>query len=460
MAIVKSCQNRRIKKRVEITITAVSRMSGRYSGMSMLLDDRAHNIKLTMDTLTGPSNDIVNVYIDGSLVHTGTSWENYYRYDSEASAEQSPRPVDTMIIQARGTAQPGDLGFLFDNVSLSSSVTTITVPDSGGNTTVNNATPTAVVTSPSQPVNVTVTNGTSNAGVDYSALKANPSDNFVQVPATTIQTQSANVQIQAGTTVTASGSWNGVIIAPTVQTNASVTIPTPSGTSTTIGTVIEVGSSSVSLTFDQAVRILIAGQAGQLVGFVRNGVFTQISTVCTANDPSTQLSANGDCYINVGSDLVVWTKHFTQFVTYARNNNYVVQPGDTFYIIAQKVGLTLAQLEALNPQAGHPAGNFSLILPGDILNIGSASAVSLTSATKPSTSSSAGSNGEVLGTTTPVAKALSTSTTKPAATVASAAKASSGKILGMQWYFWLVTLAILATAGYGIYRYAEGTETK
>ena len=41
----------------------------------------SHTVKLTMDTLDGPSNDIVKVYIDGTLVRTGTSWENYYRYD-------------------------------------------------------------------------------------------------------------------------------------------------------------------------------------------------------------------------------------------------------------------------------------------------------------------------------------------------------------------------------------------
>jgi hypothetical protein len=80
----------------------------------------AHHIKLTMDTLEGPSNDVVKVWIDGVLVHTGTSWENYYRYDAEASAEQSPRVVKTVIFRAGGTAAPATAGngFLFDNLSL------------------------------------------------------------------------------------------------------------------------------------------------------------------------------------------------------------------------------------------------------------------------------------------------------------------------------------------------------
>lgn len=79
-----------------------------------------HTVKLTLDTLGGPSNDVVKVYIDGLLVHTGTSWENYYRYDSEASAEQSPRIVKSVIFRSSGTAVPGDAGngFLFDNLNL------------------------------------------------------------------------------------------------------------------------------------------------------------------------------------------------------------------------------------------------------------------------------------------------------------------------------------------------------
>lgn len=79
-----------------------------------------HTIKLTLDTLEGASDDIVKVWIDGVLVKTGTSWENYYRYDSESSAEQSPRIVRTVLFRESGTAHPANLGkgFLVDNLSL------------------------------------------------------------------------------------------------------------------------------------------------------------------------------------------------------------------------------------------------------------------------------------------------------------------------------------------------------
>jgi parallel beta-helix repeat protein len=87
------------------------------SGLSRLT---THNIKLTMDFFNGPANDIVKVYVDNALVHTGTSWEDYFR---ECEVTQT-RTVDSLIFQARtsgGTAL-GTLGngFLFDNLNYSS----------------------------------------------------------------------------------------------------------------------------------------------------------------------------------------------------------------------------------------------------------------------------------------------------------------------------------------------------
>jgi Ca2+-binding RTX toxin-like protein len=82
-----------------------------------------HTIKFVMDFVDGASNDVVKVYIDGALVHTGTSWENYYRFDSESSAGNNSRTVDSLLFRESGDASPANAGkgFLIDNVSLSSS---------------------------------------------------------------------------------------------------------------------------------------------------------------------------------------------------------------------------------------------------------------------------------------------------------------------------------------------------
>jgi hypothetical protein len=44
---------------------------------------------------------------------------------------------------------------------------------------------------------------------------------------------------------------------------------------------------------------------------------------------------------------------------------HFVVPGDTLFSIAQAWGTSLQAVEAANPGAGHPAGNFSNIRPGD-----------------------------------------------------------------------------------------------
>ena len=84
-----------------------------------------HTIKFEMDFVNGPSNDVVNIYIDGELAHSGTSWENYYRFDSESNPTlvSNSRTVDSLLFRTGGAAAPATLGkgFLIDNVMLSSS---------------------------------------------------------------------------------------------------------------------------------------------------------------------------------------------------------------------------------------------------------------------------------------------------------------------------------------------------
>ena len=84
-----------------------------------------HTIRLTMDLLEGPSNDIVRVYVDGSLRHTGTSWEDYYRFDCEAVAHLGMPPAVNRILYRTSSNPPVPttlgLGFVFDNLSLGTS---------------------------------------------------------------------------------------------------------------------------------------------------------------------------------------------------------------------------------------------------------------------------------------------------------------------------------------------------
>ncbi|HVB19720.1 MAG TPA: peptidoglycan-binding protein, partial [Candidatus Paceibacterota bacterium] len=136
-------------------------------------------------------------------------------------------------------------------------------------------------------------------------------------------TASTNINVTAvipsGTTVTGNTTWDGVISAPTPP----VTTPTVivSGFNTTVTSAVTVGSTASDLIFDNAVKLTFAGQSGQHVGWYNHaGAFTEITATCAANDQITgdALAAGTSCKIDASPDLVVWTKHFSTFVTYTQ----------------------------------------------------------------------------------------------------------------------------------------------
>ena len=83
------------------------------------------------------------------------------------------------------------------------------------------------------------------------------------------------------------------------------------------------GSLDVSLSFNKGIRLLLPGQAGKRAGFVRGGVFTEITLngLTDTQAESDQLAANSAYKINVGPDLVIWTKGFSKFLTFTRSTD-------------------------------------------------------------------------------------------------------------------------------------------
>ncbi len=151
-----------------------------------------------------------------------------------------------------------------------------------------------------------------NAPVSGSVTTA-PLPEVKLITNTSLNVSPMQVDMPAGVTVTAPEAWDGTIHAPVVQAADSVTIP-----GATVNAVIEIGYGDLALTFNQPVRILIPGQAGKSVGYYRNGAFTKINKI--SDDSAAALGANDDGYLNVDTDLIVWTRHFTQFVTYTKSD--------------------------------------------------------------------------------------------------------------------------------------------
>ncbi len=122
-----------------------------------------------------------------------------------------------------------------------------------------------------------------------------------------------SVAIPANTTVTGSASWDGVISLPTVVED--VTVPATVGQNTTVGLAIQVGSATEQINFDRAVKIVLPGQAGKSAGFIgHDDVFHAIVDKCGATPENL---TSGECWANDGDDLVIWTTHFTTFLSYS-----------------------------------------------------------------------------------------------------------------------------------------------
>jgi len=134
------------------------------------------------------------------------------------------------------------------------------------------------------------------------------------------------VQIPSGVQISGPvASWiGGLINAPTLLANSSVNVPPQSGFTTANSAVLEVGFGDVPLTLNKGVRIVLVGQTGKLVGYSRSGVFTSINNTCSSDTQVVGDSLNGgECKIDVGSDLIIWTQHFTKFVTYTQTQTAV-----------------------------------------------------------------------------------------------------------------------------------------
>ncbi|MGI6487138.1 MAG: bacterial Ig-like domain-containing protein [Syntrophothermaceae bacterium] len=119
--------------------------------------------------------------------------------------------------------------------------------------------------------------------------------------------------------------WDGTIALPAIKAQPGATIPKAKNV-----IVIEVGLPDQEITFDQAVRLVIPNQAGKDAGWIRGGEFTPITRTIGKDDQeiaNRDVPDEGDAKIDVGDDLVIWTKHFTEFVAYEQEEETKPSPG-------------------------------------------------------------------------------------------------------------------------------------
>lgn len=82
-----------------------------------------HRVDMNIYFVDGHSNDVVKVFLDGKLIKTGTSWEDFYRNGpANDGGGGGLNPVNSLLFRAGGDPVTATLGkgFFIDNVSLSS----------------------------------------------------------------------------------------------------------------------------------------------------------------------------------------------------------------------------------------------------------------------------------------------------------------------------------------------------
>ena len=220
------------------------------------------------------------------------------------------------------------------SVSTSASIIPYASPDEGGNVTLDQDSPELVVNSLDQSVSAVFSRGTRNPSIN---LQAVCKDNSAISPAMSITSSNAyniNLVIPENTFFTGNGLiWNCVLAAPTV---ANISLPETLGATTILSKAVEIGHNGFNLSFDKPVRLLFPSDANKKVGYtISDDSFVEILSICNG-DSGVGLSDYEDCKVNVGNDLVVWTRHFTKFATFSLDPivSDIVNNGDNGSVIA------------------------------------------------------------------------------------------------------------------------------
>ena len=75
------------------------------------------NLSFEIDFYDGPSNDIARILLNGVLVTTINSWENFYSI-TQLALHPNGVPVQTLLYRLSGGALPSAQGFYIDNVTV------------------------------------------------------------------------------------------------------------------------------------------------------------------------------------------------------------------------------------------------------------------------------------------------------------------------------------------------------
>ena len=191
------------------------------------------------------------------------------------------------------------------------------------------------ITIEDDPVTITVPVEASGAKIDVADKKE--SLPLIAVRAAT-DVGKVEMAIPEGTKISkAPADWNGKIQLPVKLDKPNVPKDELKDIDESDICVISVGAkdsdgNDIVLEFDQAVRLLIPGQKDRTAAYVRNGKLIEITRSLAqdkqafAND-NNNIPKGEEAALDVGNDKVIWTKHFTEFLTYKSKETTPDKPG-------------------------------------------------------------------------------------------------------------------------------------
>lgn len=85
-----------------------------------------HSVEMAVYFQNGFYNDVVNVFLNGTLIHTGKTWESYYQFNEPIAPGQPPRlqAVNSLLVRAAGVAAPATAGegYVFHTITVSTTI--------------------------------------------------------------------------------------------------------------------------------------------------------------------------------------------------------------------------------------------------------------------------------------------------------------------------------------------------
>ncbi|MDD4409246.1 MAG: hypothetical protein PHW52_01175, partial [Candidatus Pacebacteria bacterium] len=254
---------------------------------------------------------IENSLLSGADRTISFSWNNE---KTQLIITGNPQGVTTFANDVFALTIVDTIGNVSNNVLLiDSAISSNQVsPDGQGNISLTPGSPEAIINN-SNPVNtINIPSGVNNPTINFDPLINNGTGTLPQITINGGNAGNIVIDFPQGVIVTnPNTNWNGVITGPQLM---SASFPNE-----VVGIAFQFGVPGNTLTFDKAIRINIPNQAGKRIKISNDGLnYTEITNGCSSDSQAAgnALPAGGDCKINVGNDLVIWTKHLTIFVTF------------------------------------------------------------------------------------------------------------------------------------------------